>query len=94
MKTPCEDSADATATTAIPQPKRNKKESHEGDPDTEMELPPGPPTVTEHFVVATPTRQRIPPTILPTQPFNQPEARTIEMPTSANAMRNCHHCNY
>ena len=36
MKTPCEDSADATATTATPQPKRSKKESHEGDPDTEM----------------------------------------------------------
>ena len=88
MKTPCEDSADATATTATLQPKRSKKESHEGDPDTEMELTPGPPTVTEHFVVATPTRQRSPPTISPTQPFNQPEARTIEMPTSANAMRN------
>ena len=88
MKTPCETSTEAIAITATPQPKRSKKEPHEGDPDAEMELLPGPPTVTEHFVVATPTRQRSPPTISPTQPFNHTEARAIVVPTPSNAMRN------
>ena len=86
MKIPGETSTAATAITATPQPKRSKKELLEGD--SEMELHPGPPTVTEHFVVATPTRQRSPLTISPTQPFNHAEVRSVEMPPLANTTRN------
>ena len=43
-----------------------------------MDLTAGAPTVTEHFVVATPIRPRSPATISPTQPYIQPRDRAAE----------------
>ena len=91
MKAPCDPTSGATASTTTPQPKRSKKEAQGGEPDAEMEVPTCQPTcqptATEHFVVATPIRQRSPPTISPTQPFNQPQERAIVTPTPATTRR-------